>query len=38
MKEIGSSDLVLESLASCFSRSPGEIKVWNSISHNIKFR
>ncbi|XP_022985876.1 histone-lysine N-methyltransferase CLF-like isoform X1 [Cucurbita maxima] len=27
IKEIGSSDLVLESLASCFSRSPGEIQV-----------
>ncbi|KAG7035187.1 Histone-lysine N-methyltransferase CLF, partial [Cucurbita argyrosperma subsp. argyrosperma] len=25
IKEIGSSDLVLESLATCFSRSPGEI-------------
>lgn len=38
MKEIGSTDLVLESLAHCFSRSPGEIKVWTFISHDIKFK
>lgn len=27
-KEVGLSDEVLESLAQCFSRSPGEVKVW----------
>lgn len=37
IKEIGSSELVLESLASCFSRSPSEIKVWTLTSHNIDF-